>query len=241
MAAKTFLELQTDALRQIDELTGGNSATVRTIIKAGINESYSEAAGIRDWKTLENNTTVTTSSGTMEYTPVNSSASTPRIRRIESIIDQTANRYLNEVKREDFERDYPYVDTSNSQNLGAPTYWFQSGYDSNRDIKFKTFLVPNDTRTLQVNFIEEPVELSNDDDEPRIPDQYHYGLTYKPIAKYFEYQEYYDKAAYYLQLHENWKRVMLDAEYGDSDEMPEMKPQTHNRGFVQGKIGRVYN
>lgn len=240
MAAKTFAQLYTDALLQADELTGSGTATAKTIIKAGINEAYSDIAAARDWKILEDDAAVTTTSGTMEYTPVTSSSTTPRIRRIQSVLDETNNRYLQEVTRDDFERDYPYVDTTSANNLGQPTYWFSSGYDSNRDLKIKLYQVPNSTLSLRVFYFFEPVELSADADIPLIPDQYHYGLTYLGLAKYYEYQK--DPiASYYRALYEDYKRKILDAEYGETDEMPSMQPQTRNRGYVIGKIGRVYN
>lgn len=238
MAAKTFQELYTDALTQIDELTGSNAATAKTIVKAGINEAYAEAAGIRDWKTLENNTTITTASGTEEYTPIASSTSTPRIRRIQSIKDETNKVFLGELQREVFEQSYPYVDTST--DTGKPKVWYVSGYDSNRDIKVKLYYVPDGTYTLRVVFYEEPLALSGDSDEPRIPDQFHYGLTYLGIAKYFEF--YKDPmGTYYRQLHEQFKNKIETIEWGDTDEMPAFRTEEPAQAVVTGKIGRIYN
>jgi len=241
MAAKTFLQLYTDALTQADETAGSGAATAKTIVKAGINESYAEIASIRDWKTLENTGTFSTASGTFEYTPVTSSASVCRIRRIQSVIDESDNRYLAEVKRSDFEKSYPYVDTTSTANLGSPTLWFQSGYTSNRDIKIKLYVVPNGAKTIRAYWYEEPLELSADGDIPRIPDQYHYGLVYAGLAKYFEYQK--DPIApYYRSLHEQYKQKVLNNEWGDSDQMPQMTPEGFpNQAVVIGKIGRVYN
>lgn len=241
MAAKTFVQLYTDAIQQADESAGSGASTAKTIIKSGINESYAEVASIRDWKTLENTGTISTVSGTFEYTPVTSSAATCRIRRIQSVMDETANRYLAEIKRSDFEKSYPYVDTTLSANLGAPTLWFQSGYTSNRDIKIKLYVVPNGAMTIRLYWYEEPLELSADADVPRIPDQYHYGLGYLGLAKYFEYQK--DPiASYYRTLHEQYKQKILDNEWGDSDQMPQIMPQGFaNRAVIVGKIGRIYN
>ncbi len=242
MAAKTFLQLQTDALTQVDELSGSGSATARTIIKSGINEAYAEIAGLRDWETLKNTGTITTSSGDMEYTPITSTTSIPRIRRIDSLLDETNNRYLDEVARSDFERDYPYVDPSLAANQGTPTLWFTSSYTSNRDVQIKLWQVPNSTLTLRMWWYEEPVELVLDADVPRIPDQYHYGLAFHAITKYYEFQEMFQKAEYYRGKFNAYKATIQEAEYNDTDEMPEVKPQTLNRGgFVIGKIGRIYN
>lgn len=238
MASKTFVELYTDGLTQADELTGASSAAAKTIIKTGINESYAEIAGLKDWDTLTNSTSVSAAAGTEEYTPITGSSSVCRIRRIQSITDTTNNRYLNEVKRELFIRQYPSVSTTTDR--GTPTLWYVSGYTSGRDIKFKLYLVPNSAATLKVLFTEEPLELSADSDVPRIPDQWHYGLSYLGLAKYFEYQQ--DPLAnYYRSLHDQYKKKVLDAEWGETDEMPQMTPETASRGFVTGKIGRVYN
>lgn len=240
MAAKTFLQLYTDALVQCDETAGSGSATAKTIVKAGINESYAEIASVRDWKTLENTTTFSTAQGTFEYTPVTSSASVCRIRRIQDVIDEGNNRLLQEVKREAFEADYPYVNPATATNQGNPTLWFQSGYTQGRDIKIKLWQVPQSASTVRLYWYDEPLELSNDADIPRIPDQYHYGLTYLGIAKYFEYQK--DPiASYYRQLHEQYKMKILQNEWGDSDEMPAMTAQLPNSAVITGKLGRVYN
>jgi len=237
----TFLQLYTDALVQCDETAGSGSATAKAIVQQGINESYSEVASIRDWETLENNGTVSLVKGTMEYTPVVSSASVCRIRRIENVLDETNNRYLAEVRRDDFQKDYPYVDPTLATNQGNPSLWFQSSFTSNRDIRLKFWQVPGSTITARVFWIEEPLKLSADTDVPRIPDQFHYGLEYLGIAKYFEYQK--DPiASYYRQLHEQFKQKILSNEWGDTDEMPAMHPQdVTGSGVVIGKLGRVYN
>lgn len=241
MAFKTFAQLYTDALTQCDELSGSGSATAKSIVKAGINESYSEVASVRDWGTLENEGTVTTAQGTMEYTPVTSSPTVCRVRRIVSVLDETGSRYLDETKREDFERSYPYVDPSDPTRQGSPVMWFQGGYTSGRDIRISLYPVPQEVRTVRVRWIEEPLELVLDSDVPRIPDQFHYGLGYLGIAKYFEFQKE-QIASYYRQLHEQFKDKVLRGEWGDTDEMPAFQPDYGpQRGTVVGKIGRVYN
>jgi hypothetical protein len=176
----------------------------------------------------------------MEYTPIEASTSICRIRRIQSVIDQTSERYLSELRREDFETQYPYVDPSETDNQGAPLVWFQSGYDSNRNIKIKMYPVPEAARTILVTFTEEPLALVTPADVPRIPDQYHFGLTYLGLAKYYEFMK--DPvASYYRSLHEDLKRKMLEAEFGTTDDMPQIKPMTPGGPVIQGKIGRVWN
>lgn len=240
MAAQTFLQLYTDALSVADESTGSGSSNARTLIKQGINEFYSEIAAARDWETLKNNTTIGTSSGTMEYTPITSSALVPRIRRIVSLVDETNNQYLEEVTEDQFKETYPYIDITASANQGNPRMWFPSGYNSNNDIKLKAYPVPNASLTLRLTFYEEPVALSADTDKPRIPDQFHYGLEYGGLAKYFEFQK--DPiATYWRQQMENFKQTILNYEYGPTDEMPEMMPQGLKKNFIIGKIGRIYN
>lgn len=239
MASKTFVQLYTDGQRLADQTSGGGAALAKQIIKDGINESYSEIAAIRDWKTLENNTTISATQGTEEYTPITSSTSTPRIRRIESVKDETNNKYIAEVRREVFEKSYPYVNTTNDQ--GTPSLWYQSGYTSDRDIKIKFYKVPDSSITYRVIYYEEPLELSLDSDVPRIPDQFQYGLVYLGLAKYFEYEK--EKIAeYYRALHAEYRAKILSNEWGDTDEMPQMLPKgLEDRGYVTGKIGRVYN
>jgi hypothetical protein len=237
MAAKTFSELFTDGQRQADELTGNNAANAKQIIKEGINESYSEVASIRDWETLENETTFDSVAGTNEYTPVTSSSTVPRIRRIISILDETNDKYIQVVKREIFEQSYPYVSTSEQ---ATPTIAYVSGYTSNRDIKIKLYPVPNGVATYRVRFYEEPLELTADGDIPRIPDQYHYGLTYLGIAKYFEFQK--DSiASYYRDLHKEFKAKILSNEWGDVDEMPQFEPLTIKKTYSTTKIGRMFS
>ena len=233
MAQKTFLELTQDAQRQCDD----TSATATLIIQSGINESYSEICGIRDWKQLENNTTIPAVAGTQEYTPITSGSSTPRIRRIESVKDETSNRYIDYIQREIFEKTYPYVA---STDIGTPSLWYISGYNSNSDPMIKLYKVPDMARTYRVTFYEEPLELINNLDVPRIPDQFHSGLTYLGLAKYFEYQK--DSfATYYRQMHEGYKSKILTIEYSPYDEMPSITPVQRSKAWVVGKIGRIYN
>lgn len=240
MAAKNFLQLTNDALQQADEQSGSGSGKAALIIQGGINEAYADIAGIRDWKTLENSVTVTTSAGTNEYTPVTASASTCRIRRIQSVLDQTSNRYVEEIRREDFETEYPYVDPSATANQGSPLLWYQSGYTNNRDMKISLYPVPNSARSIKVIFTEEPLDLSGENDIPRIPDEYHFGLTYLGLAKYYEFQKDF-VANYYRSLHNGLKQDILSAEFGQSDEMPAIQPISRRKGFIVGKIGRIYN
>jgi hypothetical protein len=233
MAQKTFLQLTQDAQRQCDD----DSATAKLIIQSGINESYSEICGLRDWKQLENNTTISAISGTQEYTPVTSSASVPRIRRLESIKDETSSRYIDYIQREVFEKSYPYVAPTDT---GTPSLWYISGYNSNSDIMIKLFKVPDCSRTYRAIFYEEPLELLNDSDVPRIPDQFHQGLTYLGLAKYFEYQK--DSfATYYRQMHEAYKAKVLTIEYSPYDQMPSITPEIRSKAVIVGKIGRIWN
>lgn len=238
MAAKTFLELYTDALQVSDELSGPGSAAAKTIVKAGINESYAEVSGIRDWKTLENTATVTTVSGTEEYTPVTSSASICRIRRIESVKNTTTKRFLDEELREVFEENYPAPNATD--DAGEPLLWYLSGYTTGRDMKIKLYKIPNAVFSLSAVFYEEPLELSIATDVPRIPDQFHYGLTYLGLAKYYEFQKD-PMASYYRQLHEQYKQKILNIEYNPSDEMPAFRTEQTRQTIVTGKLGRIYN
>jgi len=233
MAQKTFLQLTQDAQRQCDD----DSAIAKIIIQSGINESYSEICGIRDWKLLENNTTISAVAGTQEYTPIVSSTSVPRIRRIESVKDETSKRYIDYIQREVFEKSYPYVA---STDTGTPSLWYISGYDSNGDIKVKLFKVPDTGRTYRITFYEEPLELTSDLDVPRIPEQFHTGLSYLGLAKYYEYQK--DAfASYYRQMHEAYKAKILTIEYSPYDQMPTITPEQRSKTTIIGKIGRIYN
>lgn len=241
MASKTLLQLQNDALQQTDEVAGSGSTTALQIIQRGINESYAEVAAIRDWDQLKNTATTSSIVGTNLYTPVTSGSTIPRIRRIINVVDQTTPRNLNETDRQRFEYQYPFVDTTNSKNQGAPLLWMVYDYtNSSRDLRVMVYPVPSTVLTLGFTFYEEPLELSAPTDIPRLPDQFHYGLSYLGLAKYFEYQK--DPlASYYRQMHEQFKVKILNDEWSDTDEMPEMKPQLRNRAVILGKIGKVYN
>lgn len=240
MAARTYAQIYNDALQEVDETSGSGATTAKAIIKAGINESYSQAAGLRNWKTLESSKSLTTTNGTAEYTPVTSSASTPRIRRIISILDQTNNKYIKEIERSVFEKSYPFVDPTVSGNLGNPRLWYESGYSSARNMKVTFYQIPNSALTLLVRYFFEPLALVNDTDIPLIPDQYHYGLGYWAIAKYFEFQRE-GISNYYRQLHQSWIADMLSAEYGPVVEAPQIEPVTRANNYIIGKIGRIYN
>jgi hypothetical protein len=234
LAYKTFAQLYNDGLQQADETSGSGNTTAKTIIKAGINESYSEICSIRDWKTLENSATITTAAGTEEYTPVTSSGSVCRIRRISTVVDETSNNFLNEVVREKLEQYYP-----NPVSNGKTAVWYQSGYTTGRDIKMKFYPIPDGVYSIKVTFYEEPLELSADGDIPRIPDQFQYGLVYLGLAKYFEYQKE-QMANYYRQMHEEFKRKILSGEYGDSDDMPQILPITRAGNYTYDKSSKMF-
>lgn len=242
MAAKTFAQLYNDALQQVDETSGSGSTTAKQIIKAGINESYAEAAGLRNWPTLEDNTTISTVSGTAEYTPTASSVSggVPRIRRLVSVLDETNNKYIQQIDQRIFEKSYPFVDPSSTNNQGNPRLWYETGYDSSRNVKVKVYPVPKSVLTLRVRYFFEPLELVGDNSIPLIPDQFHYGLGYWAIAKYYEFQREFI-SNYYRQLHQQWIIDMQNAEYGPVIQAPQMNPLTRNQNYVIGKIGRIYN
>lgn len=234
MAYKTFSQLYTDGQTQADD----SSSTALTIIKSGINEAYADIAASRDWDGLLDYATVSTVAGTEEYTPVTSSSSVERIRRIKSIVNQTSNQFLQNVDKELFRQNIPYVNTTTDR--GTPTMWYFSENDSNRDMKIKLYPVPDQAYTLNVEYYKEPLELTNDADVPLIPDQYQYGLVYLGLAKYFEYQQ--DTlATYYRQLYEEYKRKILLNEWDNVDKMPAMTTQNVNQSYVKGKIGRIYN
>lgn len=240
MAAKTYAQIYNDALQQVDEVVGSGSTTAKQIIKAGINEAYSEAAGLRNWETLQSNTTITTVSGTSLYTPITSSSSIPRIRRIISVLDETNNKFIQEIDQKIFEKSYPFVDPTLTGNTGNPRLWMSTDYTSGRDAQIKLYPIPNSTLTLRVRYFYEPLPLVNDSDIPLIPDQYHYGLAYWPIAKYYEFQREFI-SNYYRQQHQQWIADMLAAEYGPVIETPQMNPLTRNQSYIVGKIGRIYN
>lgn len=235
MAYKTFSQLYNDGLLLADELQGNTVAIAKTLIKSGINEAYSDSSSVRDWNTLFNNTDVSTVSSTEEYTPITSSSTICRIRRIDSIVDKTTNKYLYNIDLEQFIKDYP-----DPSATGSPILWYVSGYDSNRDIKIKLYPIPDAVYTLNVKYYEEPLELTADGDIPRIPDQYHSSLVYLGLAKYFEYQK--DSMAnYYRVMHDNFVSKLLSTEYDNVTEMPSINPLSTSSGVVTGKIGRVYN
>lgn len=241
MAYKTFAQLYNDALQETDEVAGSGSSTAKQIIKTGINEAYAEVASLRDWDQLKNQITFPTVNLTAIYTPVTSSASTPRIRRIINVNDFTTPKTLDEIVRNRFELKYPFVNPANTGNLGSPLLWMPYDYtNGSRDLRIQFYPIPNAVITIGASFYEEPLELVQDTDIPRIPDQYHYGLVYVGIAKYFEYQK--DPiASYWRGMHETYKQKILNNEWSDTDEMPVLNFQTRSRAVVIGKIGEVYN
>lgn len=153
-------------------------------------------------------------------------------------MDETNNKYLTYIPREEFEKSYPSVNTTT--DVGAPLLWTDIQTTSDRDMQIRVYPVPDTTLTLRVWYYFEPLELTNDTDIPRIPDQFHYGLTYLAIAKYFEFNKE-PFASYYRNLHESWKNRMLTGEFGNQDEMPQIQPMRRNKGYITGKLGREYN
>ena len=159
----TYLQLVNDVLIRLRE-TEVNSVQdnlYSKLIGKLINDSKRRVENAFDWNALGSIITVTTVSGTTNYSIVGSGS---RFRTLQVL--NTTNKYqLINAPVNQIDRDLLISTVTNTE----PTYYAFNGVDSSGDTKVDLYPTPNGTYTIKFSLIVPQVDLSADADILTIP------------------------------------------------------------------------
>ena len=159
----TYLTIVNHVLRRMreDEITNIADTTYSKMVGDFVNDAKKEVQNAHDWSALRSVVTVSTSSGTSEYS-ITGSKEDPKII---SAINDTQNLFL--TYQTPVWMDNAYFNTDASS--GAPDTYTFNGIDSNGDVKIKLYPTPDATYSLRFNLVIRPADLSANTDEVTIP------------------------------------------------------------------------
>ena len=159
----TYLTIVNHVLRRMRENEVSNVSTNNYSKMVGdfVNDAKKEVQNAHDWSALRSVVTVSTSSGTSEYS-ITGSKEDPKII---SAINDTQNLFL--TYQTPVWMDNAYFNTDAPS--GAPDTYTLNGIDSNGDVKIKLYPTPDATYSLRFNLVIKPSELSSDTDTVTIP------------------------------------------------------------------------
>ena len=159
----TYLTIVNHVLRRMreDEITNIADTSYSKMVGDFVNDAKKEVQNAHDWSALRSVVTVSTSSGTSEYS-ITGSKEDPKII---SAINDTQNLFL--TYQTPVWMDNAYFNTDAPS--GAPDTHTFNGIDSNGDVKIKLYPTPDATYSLRFNLVIRPAELSANTDEVTIP------------------------------------------------------------------------
>jgi hypothetical protein len=164
MANKTYLELVNDVLvrlREAEVQTVSQNSYSKLIGKF-INDGKRQVEDAWTWNCLRDTITVTTSSGTKNYTLTNSGT---RFRIIDVIDDTNDRRLENSTAQAAFE------DSLTNSTTDIPYYYAFNGVDSNNDTKVDFIPTPNNTYSIKFRIVKPQSELSSNSTVLTIPEE----------------------------------------------------------------------
>ena len=159
----TYLTIVNHVLRRMreDEITNISDTTYSKMVGEFVNEAKKSIESSHDWSALRSAVTVSTSSGTSEYS-ITGSGPDPKI--IDALND-TQNLFL--TYQTPVWMDNAYFNTDAPS--GAPDTYSFNGIDSNGNVKIKLYPNPDATYSLRFNLVIRPAELSANTDTVDIP------------------------------------------------------------------------
>jgi len=168
-----------DMLDMVRDMCGGETESVltRERILIYINQSYYEVAAATRSDLLGGTTTVTTSSGTAEYT-----LSSDDVLKINDFVDETNNILLEEISETQY---HEY--TQGNPQTGTPVYWFISGADTSGKWKVTFWPTPAGTYTIVGHILSKPISINADNaDVPSVlitHELYDDSIIYRAAAR----------------------------------------------------------
>jgi len=159
----TYLTIVNHVLRRMreGEIENITETTYSTMVGDFVNDAKKSIESSHDWSALRSAVTVSTSSGTSEYS-ITGSGPDPKI--IDALND-TQNLFL--TYQTPVWMDNAYFNTDAPS--GAPDTYTFNGIDSNGDVKIKLYPNPDATYSLRFNLVIRPAELSSNTDTVDIP------------------------------------------------------------------------
>lgn len=158
----TFLELVNKVLIRLreDTVSSVSQNDYSTMIGEFVNQAKNLVEDRWLWQALKNKETITTASGTYEYTL--------------SVADrkiQPLQMFLPDKKLELVQSNLPYIrhGIEIEQLQSVPTKYVISGQDSSGNINVWLYPIPDDTYTIDFYYFADQPELTNDNDRLIVP------------------------------------------------------------------------
>lgn len=174
----TYLTLVNNVLTRLREPTVSSvqDNSYSKLIGVYINDAKREIEDAHEWNALLTTKTITTVSGTKNYTVTGSGM---RFKVVD-VMNDTRDFQLEYAPTVWLDRQYIISGVSNS----VPSYYNFSGVDSNGDTKVNLFPIPDGVYSINFNMIIPQADLSADSDTVSIPSHLVGLLAYaKAIAE----------------------------------------------------------
>ena len=158
----TFLELVNNVLRRLREptVTSVNDTPYAAMVGVFVNDAKREVEDSADWNSLSSTITVTTVSGTYNYTLTGSGT---RFRVVD-VLNDSSNVEVRQAPTTWLNKQFLLSTTAAS----TPMYYGFNGVDTNGDTQVDLFPVPNAAYTVRFNVIVPQEDLVNDSDRVQV-------------------------------------------------------------------------
>lgn len=174
----TYVDVVNNVLTRLREpaVTSVNDSTYAKLIGVLVNDAKREVEDAYDWNALASTVTVTTTSGTYNYTLVGTKT---RFRVID-VMNDTSNYVLQYAPTHWMNQQFLLT----TQGSNSPYYYNFNGIDSNGDTQVDLFPVPDSVYTIRFNLTVPQPELTSDSTVLKVPDHVVAQLAYaKAIAE----------------------------------------------------------
>jgi len=161
----TFLDMVNEVLVRMRETQVASvlSTPYSSLIGKLVNDAKTQIEDAFSWNALGTSLDITTTAGTSEYSLTN----VGQKFQVTDAINRTSNIGLVQVPFSTMNR---YLQFNVSSNVrGIPYYYNFDGVDSNYDVKFNVYPIPDGTYTLRFSVITPQVPLTDDFQVPQIP------------------------------------------------------------------------
>jgi len=174
----TYLDLVNNVMTRLREPTVSSvqDNSYSKLIGVYVNDAKREIEDAHEWNALLTTKTISTVSGTKNYTITGSGM---RFKVVD-VMNDTRDFELEYAATVWLDRQYIISNTSNN----VPSYYNFSGVDSNGDTKVNLFPIPDGVYSINFNLILPQVDLSSDSDAVSVPSHLVSMLAYaKAIAE----------------------------------------------------------
>ena len=175
----TYLDVVNNVMRRLREPTVSsvNDTPYSSMIGVLVNDAKREVEDANEWNSLASTVTVSTVSGTYNYTLTGAGT---RFRVID-VINDTTNILLQNAPTSWMTQRFLYTADTDT---GTPMYYNFNGVDSSGDTQVDLFERPDGVYSIRFNLIIPPATLSSDTTRVLVPDHLVAMLAYaKAIAE----------------------------------------------------------